>query len=593
MSHQAEARDIRFEVTIDKSRIALGERAQLGLSFHETQSMPAPDISNIDGLEIRYLGPSTMMTVINGQMSSSVTHMYTVLPLRIGKFQIGPFSFKHKGDSYSSNMITLDVGEDRPVVQAQSRPSELARMNLKDRIFLTLNTEKATAYVNELIPVTVKMHVNRLNVSDIQLPTFDQEGFSKVDFKEPRQYREVLNGIVYDILEFKTSIFGTKAGDYRLGPAMIKCNVVVRKSTARGRSIDDFYGDDSFRDSFFEDFFARYERYPMELKSQDVQLIISPLPSESAPSDFTGAVGDYQFIFEANPKAMKAGDPITLKMTINGRGNFNTVLAPKIAKLDGFKVYEPQVKTEDGRKTFTQVMIPESDLVTEIPKVSFSYFDPAQKKYKTISHGNIPIKVEKAKSEAPSQVIGPLPVPEKEEPKDEDLKRDIIYIKESPGRWLSLRHQLYARRPFALAVALPLIFFIAVSIVQKRRERIINDSAYAQRIEAYRFANKHLKELKRRVKAAKPQEFYEQYANVLHGYMANRLHLSTAAVTADAVESALADKKADPDIIKRARDLFRICDEARFSSAKADTFKADTDFRELEVVIEYLERRKI
>ena len=70
------AADVKFEVQLDRERLALGESSQLGLSFRGTQSMPAPDIGNIDGLEVRYVGPSTMMTVINGQVSSSITHMY-------------------------------------------------------------------------------------------------------------------------------------------------------------------------------------------------------------------------------------------------------------------------------------------------------------------------------------------------------------------------------------------------------------------------------------------------------------------------------------------------------------------------------------
>ncbi len=84
---------------------------QLGLTFYDTQSMPAPDIGNIDGLEIRYLGPSTMMTVINGKVSSSITHMYKVLPLRVGRFQLGPFSFNYKGNRYLSNTVFLETGE--------------------------------------------------------------------------------------------------------------------------------------------------------------------------------------------------------------------------------------------------------------------------------------------------------------------------------------------------------------------------------------------------------------------------------------------------------------------------------------------------
>ena len=342
----ASAKAAKFEISLDKGRIAIGETVQLALTFYDTQSMPAPDIGNIDGLEIRYVGPSTMMTVLNGQVSTSISHMYTVLPLRTGKFQIGPFSFKYKGDEYASNMVVLEATEEKVMPQEKAPAALSETINLEDRIFVTLTVDKTTAYVNELIPVTVKLYVNRLNVSDIQLPTFSQEGFSKIEFKEPKQYRENAGDTIYDVLEFKTNIFGTMPGDYRLGPAKIKCSLVERKVGPRGAR-DEFFSNDSF----FEDFRARYEKHPVELKSQDVRLIISPLPTEGRPKDFSGAVGDYQFIFEAGPTKVKVGDPITLRTTINGTGNFNTVLMPRLDNTTGFKVYEPEVKTEDNRKS--------------------------------------------------------------------------------------------------------------------------------------------------------------------------------------------------------------------------------------------------
>src|SRR3989338_4994311 len=128
----AQAREVKFEVELDRSKVTIGDTAQLGLSFYGTQGMPAPDIGQIDGLEIRYIGPSTMLTVINGQVSSSITHRYTVQPLKIGKFQIGPFSFRYKGDEYSSNMVFLEAVEERvPGVQAAREAAPEEKMDLE------------------------------------------------------------------------------------------------------------------------------------------------------------------------------------------------------------------------------------------------------------------------------------------------------------------------------------------------------------------------------------------------------------------------------------------------------------------------------
>lgn len=590
------AADVKFEVNLDRERVALGETAQLGLSFRNTQSMPAPDISNIDGLDVRYIGPSTMMTVINGQVSSSITHMYIVQPLKIGKFQLGPFTFKYKGDNYSSNMTFLTVTEERVAPVRPKAPAAepvTEKMDLEDRIFVTLNLDKPTAYVNELIPITVKLYVNRMNVSDIQLPSFTQEGFSKIEFKEPKQYRERMGGLTYDVLEFRTNLYATRPGDYKVGPAKIKCNLVVRKRASGIPTRDDFFGDDQpmQQGGFFDDFLARYEKEPVELKSQDVQLIVSALPTAGRPKDFSGAVGDYQFIYDASPTKVRTGDPITVRMTINGTGNFNTVLGPRIENMDGFRTYEPEVKTQENSKSFTQVLIPETDKVTQVPKASFSYFDTVTKEYKTITQGPISLQVDKAKEELPSRVVGPAPASKEAEDK-EGAASDIIYIKEAPGRWRSEGDEIYRLKAFWGAIIIPIILLIAIYIVEGRRNRIRTDTIYANRIAAFRVAKSGMKALKRSLRTGDPKIFYENLFKTMQEYLGNRLNTPSAGVTFDMIGQKLSDIDIERAMITKVQNLFAVCDQAKFAFMKIGSEKMQDDYKELEGIIKYLERKK-
>ncbi|MFA6142716.1 MAG: BatD family protein [Candidatus Omnitrophota bacterium] len=585
--------DIKFEVSLDKDNVAIGETAQMGLSFHGTQSMPAPDIGNVDGLEIHYIGPSTMMTVINGQMSSSVTHMYSILPLKIGKFQLGPFSFKYKNNTYTSTMATLDVVAERPVNKEPAQESTVEKLNLEDRLFIVLDVGRKTAYVNELIPIKVKFYVNRLNVSDIQLPTFIQEGFSKIEFKEPKQFKEEYGGILYDVLEFSTNIFGTRPGDYRIGPAKIKCNLVVKKRPSRGSSTDQFFDENrSARDSFFDEFLTRVERHALELSSQDIQIAILPLPEEGRPKNFMGAVGDYQFIYSASPAKVKAGDPITVRMAINGSGNFNTVLIPMMENPDGFKVYEPEVKTTVNSKEFTQVLIPESDQLTQIPKAIFSYFDTNKKVYRTIVQEPIAIQVEKGKDELPSRVVGPVVQDNNPEERGE-LARDIVYIKESPGRWVPRGHDIYRGRVVPILAILPLIFLISLYFVRRQIDRIRTDTVYASRLNAVRSIKTGMGKLKHDLARSDQKVFYETLFEVLQNYLGNRLHIPPAGVTFDAIYEVLKDKDVEPDVVQKIKALFGACDESRFGFSSSEGMKMRGDVRQFEEIVKYLERKRL
>jgi len=68
-----------------------------------------------------------------------------------------------------------------------------------------------------------------------------------------------------------------------------------------------------FNDDIFNDFFGRYEAYPLELKSTEIPITVLSLPQEGKPEGFDGALGNFQLNVEATPLEVKAGDPITLK----------------------------------------------------------------------------------------------------------------------------------------------------------------------------------------------------------------------------------------------------------------------------------------
>ena len=82
------AQDTSFEAFVNTNKVDLGETVQLTLSFEGGKTDSPPEIPHIDGLEARYLGPSTSIAIMNGQYSSHVSYLYTLFPQKTGKFQI-------------------------------------------------------------------------------------------------------------------------------------------------------------------------------------------------------------------------------------------------------------------------------------------------------------------------------------------------------------------------------------------------------------------------------------------------------------------------------------------------------------------------
>jgi hypothetical protein len=504
------ASDIQLEVTVDRQKIALGEALQLNLTFQGTQNISAPAIDKIEGFQARYVGPSTMVSIVNGVVTSSITHVYNLIPLKTGTFTIGPFSVELQGKTLTSKPITIEV------VSAPSRgqqpasgqtlpepaPTKIDAEELKDRIFLILSAGKRKAYLNEIVPLTIKLYVNRLGVRDIQFPVIETNDFSIEKFGQPKQYREEFGGVLYDVIEFSADMFAIKPGEFTLGPAKLNCNLVVRRAAQRRRSIfdDDFFGG-AFNDDIFNDFFGRYEAYPLELKSAALPITVLPLPQEGKPEGFDGALGNFQLNVEANPLSVKAGDPITLKMTVRGEGNFDSVKAPKLQSKDGFKVYDPQVRQNENEKVFEQVLIPESEKVTHIPQINFSFFNTKTGQYEVLTHNPIPITVSKA-DETQTKLIE-LPQAQVKSAQKEELGRDIIYLKNSVGKLKRIGHYLYRSFGFWLFQIVSFILFMGIALFHFKQQKLSTDERYARRLQAPLKARKGRKEIERLLREGK------------------------------------------------------------------------------------------
>ena len=584
----AVAKEIRFEASLERNVIALGQSTQLNIAFQGTRDMPKPELSGISGFQIRYLGPSTRMSIVNGSMSSSITHMYSLIPLKTGKFRIGPFSFDYNGDTYKSNDLNIEV-VDKPV--SSMKPSgepQVEGAELGDRVFLEMKAGKNRAYMNEVVPLTIKLYVTSFSVRDIQYPEFEHKGFLAEEFEKPKQYQEHRGGSIYEVIEFNTNLFGTRPGEFSIGSAELKANLLIKKQGRRGSSsFGDFFGHDAF-----DGFFGGYETSPIELKSDPLSLKILPFPEDGKPEGFSGAVGDFKLSsVEVSPAYVKQGDPVTVRMVISGSGNFNTVTSPKLKNPEGFKVYEPQITQQGNKKVFEQILIPLSDSITEIPDVVFSFFDPGKEKYQTLSKSHIPIIVKKREKEEKVTVVEAPQTVEKVLAK-EKLGIDIIYIKESPGRLKKKGGYLYRDPVFLMVQFVPVILFLSAMMIQRKRERLRTDIVYARRLSAPRKAKKGMRKAQSYLKDDKPQEFYGAVYKTLQEYIGDRYHIPAGGITSDIVDTGLKDKAIDEGIRFKLKSIFNECDLARYTSSGLVKADMEKTLKALPEVIDYMERHK-
>jgi hypothetical protein len=427
----AYVRGATVTATVDPADISLGDSTQLTVTVSGGASQPS--VPRIDGLEIIGVGESTQISIVNGAMTQNSSRTYSITPQRAGTFTIPSL----QSDNARSEPLTLRVATGSgavtqvpslpnaqqpppqsqyppgvgPVVMPPPNPNPAPQPAPLERgkygsIAITL--PKKEFYDGELAPIEIKVFISeevRASVDD--LPQFTSDGFTLNSLStHPEQSEEMVGGHPYTVLTWHTALTAVKPGEFTL-------NLTMPITVIMPQQMPDMNDPDSINN------FMRNALAAMQGVKQDVKLTgtsealkVLPLPAAGRPANFSGAVGLFEAESSASPTHVNAGDPVTLTYSITGHGNFDRVSSDGLSGDANWKTYSPKVRFDAqdgvgyaGTKTFEQPIVPINGSVTEVPSLSFSYFDPERKQYATCTTQPVPISV----SGAPAAAV-PAPV---------------------------------------------------------------------------------------------------------------------------------------------------------------------------------------
>jgi len=361
--------------SLSQTTMAPGDAATLTIEISGARKIDPPTIT-VPGLDIRYSGHSQNAQVTNNRVFASVLLLYTVEAANAGRFTIPSVGVRTDVGELRTQQLTLTVQAGAPGAKAAANDGALA--------FASIDVPKKTVYLGEAVPVEVRLYLDqRIRARVEEMPVLEGEGFTKVKFPRPREEMARKDGREFEVLTFRTTISPGKAGTVKIGPMELPILASIPRAK-RNRPRSPF---DLFDDSFFDDPFGTFGQMERrKIVAEAINLEVKPLPPAGRPERFSGAVGKFQMSVEGNPKRVKVGDPITLKMQISGTGNFDRVNAPTLVDPNGWHPYEPsggEFKANDelstsGTKTFEMAVVPE-EKKTQMPQVRFSYFDPTSR----------------------------------------------------------------------------------------------------------------------------------------------------------------------------------------------------------------------
>ena len=435
---------------------------------------------------------------------------------KVEKLKKQIFGNDDEDDEDSSNTITSRT----------NRPNQKSRRNRNSffnffrkpaETFVKSFVPNQDVYVNQQILYTIDFYVPETENVQIRLMNSINKDILIQQIEPENVFEKEYEGNYYKVHRMYVALYPMKTGEKKVEPFDINC-------------FSSLYGSKVY-------------------KAEGFNLNVLELPNPK-PEDFSQGVGNFDFNVSCDTEFAEVSKPFTLTLQVKGEGNASSVnLNPPILEgLDKFSDSETITRNiEDDKiietKELKVVFVPSEGGEIEIPPITLSFFDPVEEKYYTKTSESIKLKVfgdkkkDKFDGSTGSSEIRAL------------IKNNMTFRASDN----------IAVNPFVISISsLPFIMFLflyAKNKISKMNLEANNSKS----------TGKAFSELKKDLKNCAKDD-YGKVSESLVKYLANKLEIDGKGLTTKAIISELRNRCDDEELVNKIRDIFVLCDEARFNS---------------------------
>ena len=549
LSFSVFSQELEFTAKVSKTVLGINQRLKIEFSVNknDTDNFKAPNFTNFTIVA----GPSSSVSKswVNGKSSYSQTYVYIIKPKAIGKFVIPSAKIEYKGKWVKSNSVSITVTKKVAVPKNPNDPNYIAQEN----IYLVASVSKTNPYVGESIYVEYRLYFSEnVGFGNTQFgknPKYEgfwnQEIIIKQNTEKEGEYKG--KKMRYYILK-KQLLIPQKSGKLYINP--MDLDMVVSVPTGRY----DFFGNQQTR------------RVNAQYRSTQRLVNVKPLPIEGKPASFTGAVGNFNLDVTASKKTLKANESTQIKIKITGKGNIKLFEIPKLVVPSELEVYTPERKQNTsttslglkGNISDNYSIVPEYTGKYKIPSVKFSYFNPKNKQYHSLSSDEIMIQVTEGKI---------LPSTNN----DKTTKKQIVSNTGGDFRYIQTQTQFidtkivdfYTSDLYYFLLIFPFAFIPLAIFVGRKRKKRMADLAGNKIRKADKLAKKYLSQAKKQIK--NKEAFYIALEKALHNYLKAKLHIETADSSQEKIAELLTNHQVKEDTINKLKSVLDDCNLGRYA----------------------------
>lgn len=240
-------------------------------------------------------------------------------------------------------------------------------------LYLQLSVDNTMPYVGQSVELTIQAFDNT-NTSGLRITIPALDGFGQQSLGEPVAETQVLDAIPYITYTQRLRLYPNRSGTFIVEPAAL-----IAPETP----------------------FAPQTVY----RSNQIVVTVLPLPA-AAPASFSDAIGQFQLNTSVNTLILDGDDALQVTMILEGSGNLSRLQPPLLAvdSSDWRALPPQQTMTGDdiqGQLTLVQTLLPQRNGIVPVDALEWSYFDPLERRYETLSSSAFAIQVAAAPATQP------------------------------------------------------------------------------------------------------------------------------------------------------------------------------------------------
>ncbi|QQR42952.1 protein BatD [Myxococcus xanthus] len=507
-------------------------------------------------------------------------HVLVMQATRAGRLKIPPSQITVRGKTYRTQPVELTVKAGRvggapspgqagrgggrqpdPFSSIQSQMQQMEEafgdMMEPDRptiprgdsdLFLRASLDRDNVYVGEQVTLSLYIY-SRVDLSSVDAVTMPKlEGFWTEEVESPTQLsgeQRVVDGIPYRAyLLRRRAIFPVKSGTLSITPAEADITTGF--------------------------LFAGHRVHRV---SNALKVKVKPLPP-GGPEDMPNAhVGNWRLSMDVSQTRVELGQPVTVKVSLEGVGNVKNVTPPALKGPAALKIYDPTTTDKvspqrhrvQGRRVMEYLVMPQRTGSFTLPALEFTYFDPRARKYEVARTDPVTITVEAGAGGA-SSIASASPQSSSDQANEQ---KNVL----TAGGLRPVRYQARFEAPgvpvwkrgfFVPTVLAPLGLLLGVALIGGVRGRLALRSEAGRGRQQAKAARKRLADAEKLQSSGDVGAFYGEVEKALHGFLEARLGMPVVGLTREVLAEKLTAGGADAE--RRAKVLFVLeaCDFGRY-----------------------------